>query len=300
VQDVPVPYLDAQITLPLIVLIAVFIYIGRREKSIRTCLSACERAIMGSAAVILVMVFAESVCPKTFDGLGGFFENLQFPYRLVTYVNLSALVILIILAGRVSMASARSKKVLNICLAFCMAVSFCALIQKLVHASAIVEKSTKASKEIWTPLPFGSNSHLNELPATYYDNSGVYSIKDGFEKGTVSGPVFATVRNFSVLDGARFGQVEPMTIELLKPTLVITNVQSFPWNHIVVNGSSQYPFSVISVEGRGAVLLPKGNYSLEAVTQIGGRWRYLNFLSWVLLLGWIALYGVVFFQEVFE
>jgi len=290
-QDVPIPYLDAQITLPLVLLIAVFIYIGRRERIAKAFLSPCEWGIIGGSAGMLVMLLIESVCPKTFDCLGGFFDHLQFPYRLVTYVNLSALVMLIILAGRISIVNPNSKKIVNICLACCITISFVALIQKLVHASAVVQRSTEVSRELWAPLPFGSNSHLNELPATYYGGM-VYSIKDGFEKGTVSAPVSAVVRNFNVLDGIQFGQVEAMTVDLTEPTLVITNVQPFPWNHIVINGSLQSPFSVLAVEGRGAVLLPKGRYQLEAVTQVDGVWKFLNSLSWVVLLGWMALYLV--------
>ncbi len=295
-QDVATPYLDAQITLPLIILIAVFIYIGRWGKSARFCLSACDRAIIWGSAVMLMMVFAVSICPKVSDWFGGFFDILQFPYRLTSYVNLSALVILIILAGRISAENINSKQVLNVCLACCLVISFSALIQKLVHASAVSQKSTKVNRELWAPLPFGSNSHLNELPATYY-GAMAYSVKDGFEKGTVSGPVHLAFQNFKVLDGLKFGQVEPLTVNLTEPTLVVTNVQAFPWNQIVINGSLESHYSIIEAGGKGAVLLPQGSYHLELVTRINGIWRGLNILSWILLLGWTALYLVFAFKE---
>ena len=59
IHDVITPYLDAQIALPLILLMGVFIYVGWREKSIRSGLGVYEWAILG------VRLSADSVlrCP---------------------------------------------------------------------------------------------------------------------------------------------------------------------------------------------------------------------------------------------
>jgi len=291
------PYIDAQITLPLILMMGVLIYIYRREDHARSLLNKCEYAVIWASGLVMIMVFGESLWPPMFDWMGGVFNILQFPYRLVTYVNLSALVMVIILASRMGKVNVQHKQLINICVAICLAISLCALVQKLVHASAIEQRSTKTSKEIWAPLPGRSTNHLNELPASYY-GVGAYTVKDGFEKGSVSGEIHYTFRNFNVLDGFQFGQVEPLVVNLSQPTLVITNVQAFPWNQIVINGVTQYPYSIISVGGRGAVLLPEGNYRLELLTKIDDVWKYLNILSWILFLGWIVLYGVVAVKEV--
>jgi len=296
-KDTFTPYIDAQVTLPLILLIGIFFYIFRREKYTGSCLSVCEKAIIVGSAGMLVMVFVESICPKTFDWLAGVFNVLQFPYRLVTYINLSALVIVILLAGCMGRANLNRGQLINICVAFCVAISFSALIQKLVHASAIEGKSTQVNQSIWAPRPFRSVSHLNELPTTYY-GLGAYTVKEGFEKGTVSGEIHYIFQNFNVLEGDRFGQVEPLMVNLTAPTLVITNVQAFPWNQILINGSAQYPYSVIVVGGRGAVLLPAGNYHLEFATHIDPVWRLFNLLSWMLFIGWMVLYKIIAFKEI--
>ena len=51
------------------------------------------------------------------------------------------------------------------------------------------------------------------------------------------------------------------------------------------------------VAGREAVLLPSGSYILKATTRMDGVWKFLNLLSWVLLLGWIAVYVVFAFVQ---
>ena len=297
IHDVITPYLDAQVALPLIILIAVFIYIGWREKSIKFDLGAYERTILWGSAVMLIICFAVSVCPKISGWLGGFFDILQFPFRLTNYVNLSALVILIILAGRISRANVHSQQVINVCLAFCIAISFSALMLKLVHASVIRQDSTQFDEGSWAPLPFGSNNHLNDLPGSFY-GAGDYSVADGFAKDTFSDVVPVIFRNFKVLDGQRFGQVGPLTVDLNKAAIVVTNIQPFPWNRILINGALQSQSDVTVIAGREAVVLPSGSYILKAVTRMDGVWKFLNLVSWVLLWGAMGVYtGFMFIQS---
>ena len=135
---------------------------------------------------------------------------------------------------------------------------------KLVHASVIHQDSTQFDKEIWAPLPFGSSNHLSDLPGSFY-GAGDYSVADGFAKDTFSNVAPVAFRNFKVLDGDRFGQVEDLTVNLTKAAIVvITNIQPFPWNRILINGSLQSQSDVMVVAGREAVLLPSGSYILKA------------------------------------
>ena len=131
VQNVSTPYLDAQIALPLIMLIAVFVYIGWRERKTRFCLSGCDWAIVGGSAVMLTIVFTVSLCSKVSSWFGGFFDIMDAPYRLTNYVNLFALIICIMLAGWIGRAYVNHKQMVYICLAFCIGISFTALTEKL-------------------------------------------------------------------------------------------------------------------------------------------------------------------------
>ncbi len=326
VQNVPTPYLDAQIALPLIILIGVFIYIGWREKNTKNCLSACERAIVWSSAVMLMIVFIVSVYSKASSWFGGFFDIMDAPYRLTNYINLSALAVLIILAGRIGGANVNNKQVINVCLAFCIGISFSAVMEKLVHVRATSQKLTGVNtqgssayvenhylpppdKEPWVPLPHRSNSHLNEKPWGFYWY-GSFSVIDGFAKDTRAGLVPVVYQNFNVLDGARLGQVQGLDVNLTRPSLVVTNVQPFPWNQIIVDSVPRPQSDIIVASfspgssylevppaGREAVLLSQGSHRLQYVTKVDGVWKILNFLSWVILFGWMALYTVFLFKE---
>jgi len=223
VEYVSTPYLDTQLVLPLLILIAAFIYIGLRDKSAKLSISVCERAFIGACVGILMISLIMLVFPAASGWFGGFFKTLQYAYRLTSYVNLSILVVVIILAGRVGRVHVNSQQVINVCLAFCIGISLSALVLKLVHASAIVQPSTAANKELWAPLPFGSNRHLAELPESFYGTTD-YSVINGLAPDTVSGLVPVAFKYFRVLDGTRFGQIEDLTVNLTQPSLVITNV----------------------------------------------------------------------------
>jgi hypothetical protein len=249
---------------------------------------------------MFMIALTVSVCPKVSSWMGGFFNILQYPYRLTTYVNLSIFVILIVLAGRMGPASVRHKQIINVCLAFCIALSFFSLALKLIHASAIEQKSTDVSENSWSPLPFGSSKHLNDI-LERFNEAKEYSIIDGFKKDTLSGSGIVPLAplNFNVLEGAQFGQVEALTLNLTEPTLMITNIQPFPWNHIAVNGTLVPQDSIFISGGTEAVLLPQGEYRLEFVPQIDGIWKSLNFLSWIVLLGWMVVYVAFTFKLIF-
>ncbi len=110
------PYLDAQVTFPLLILIGALIYISRVEKG-AFYPGARERAIAWVSAAALVVAFAVSVYPRISGYVGDLFDILQFPYRLITYVNMSALCIAMILAGRTRITAPRSRQIVNLCLA---------------------------------------------------------------------------------------------------------------------------------------------------------------------------------------
>jgi hypothetical protein len=163
---------------------------------------------------------------------------------------------------------------------------------KLVEVSAITHKASQVDKAVWAPLPFGSTKHLNELPESF-SAPGDYSIVEGLAKDTVSGIFPIAFRYFTVADGARFGQIEPLSFSLAQPTLVLMNVEPFPWNHLLINGVRQPLSNIISDGRQEAVLLSPGSYVFTLETCCNGFWKFLNGMSWVLLLGWIVLYMVM-------
>jgi len=295
------PYLEAQIAVPLVLLMGAFFYIGLREKTKGFDLNRCEQALIWGAVVLLIAAFTVSVCPQVSGWFGGFFDVLQFPYRLTNYVNLPILMMLIILAGRMRQAYINSRQIMNVCLAFCLAISFSALMIKLVDAAAIMNKSTESKVWLndtvtvldgaWMPLPIRSTSHLIDLPPTFY--GWPYSVEDGFLKESSLDTVALIRRSFNVLDKDRFGHVEPLTVNVNRQTLVMTNVEPFPWNQIVIDGIPLPQSGTFVAEDREAVLLSAGRHLLVVTRRTDNVWRVLNFLSWVLLLGWGTVYTLL-------
>jgi hypothetical protein len=150
---------------------------------------------------------------------------------------------------------------------------------------------------LWAPDPWGADTHLNEMPATYMA-AGDYFVQDGFSTVVSAGDVPVIRRDFNVLDKDQIGRVEAQTVNLDRSTLVITNVEPFPWDQIIVDGGAQIQSRRLLAAGRQAVLLPQGSHRLEEVVHIDSTWQFLDSLSWVLLIGWISLcLGSIFFRN---
>ncbi len=112
----------------------------------------------------------------------------------------------------------------------------------------------------------------------------------GFAKAPQPGTVPVGHVDFKVLDGHRFGQVEPLTVTVREPTLLTTNVQPFPWNRIRVDALPLPQSSIIATDDGLAVILPAGSHRVEAEFLYDRTWTLLDRLSWVTLLLWLALY----------
>ena len=305
------PYLDAQITLPLIILLAGLVYIrhknvprhitaSNQELSIKTPLmtqgknhysapgtdenfeEACKKlttieiGMFSGSFALFMLTFIESIYVNAFN-LGGFFNTLQFPFRLISYSNLALLVAVVVVLKGIQFKNAFNRNTINVFLSVCLTISFCAVIQKLVHGwanSSLVEENTT----VWQPLPFKTrNNLLYELPKDFWSND--YAV------GTIPKSVWANRIFFPV--SPVNGEVEPLTVNITAPTLVITNVETFPWNHITVNGILNHPFSTINYQGNTAIFLPKGKYILHFVPLVSDTWKYLDLISWILLIIWI-------------
>ena len=80
VQDVSTPYLDTQVVLPLVILIAVFIYIRLRDKSAKFCLNACQRALIGaSVGMLSCSLDLVGLSCGVLSGLAGFLTFSNMP-----------------------------------------------------------------------------------------------------------------------------------------------------------------------------------------------------------------------------
>ena len=116
---------------------------------------------------MLIVSLILLVDPAASVWFGGFFNILQYAYRLTSYVNLSILVIVIILAGRMGRANVHSQQVINVCLAFCIGHIIFRPDAEVSACVSDAHKSTQINRELWAPLPFGSHKHLDEIPESF-------------------------------------------------------------------------------------------------------------------------------------
>ena len=316
------PYLDAQIMFPLILLLIGLTWVSFKTNRVPPLRSALLAIVILCFSIFACAVFlAVSVDPNLSETFGGIFNVLQFPYRLTTYINLALLTCVFALAGllRDNLKLVKPDDLTNrAVLGTCMLISFCALESKLVHASAIrsVEPISKihwVSRALgpqWTNGPGGpwypgmpnQEPELIKLPVLFYGYSG-YTVTEGFATKPISGeseelPVF-----FLPNDSTHFGRLHRIDVDLIKPTLVITNVQVFPWNRLVVDGVEQElskschdafkGFPEWNSAGCGNDSIAGGKHVLEYRFSPDLAWRILDRISWIVLVSWVSLWVAV-------
>jgi hypothetical protein len=307
VKEVSTPYLDAQVSIPLLLLVLVRLFDLRHDYA---RLRALDWAI-GISALIFTAYFAVlSVQPSISESFGGFFNILQFAYRLTAYINLTALVVLMALTGIVA-RNGRSAGIRAEWLAFCLALAMAGLVTKLYHAGAIRQSSSAAAvaqvaaeirlpayyKEypVWFPGMNEAGPNATTLPPTYYGHS-VYSIFLAYRAAPDNAPqTYVTLAP----EGSRFGDVAPFELTLPEPSLIITNVQPFPWNRLVLDGVLQPnerllvvpPKTVLDSYRRFdglALQLDAGRHVLEYRFVPDRLWTASIIVSWIALIIWFG------------
>jgi hypothetical protein len=124
-------------------------------------------------------------------------------------------------------------------------------------------------------------------------SSASFSVLTGFARGP-SPPVDESLYiALSPLPAPRFGNIQPSEFLLARRTLVVTNVQPFPWNRLTVDGqvvpleatiaSGQIPrLQEVHFKALSVVLEP-GQHTLEYRFAPDRIWRALQVVSWFTL-----------------
>jgi hypothetical protein len=321
-MSVETPYLDAQISVPLVVAAIALTWFWRNSRRVKDRKYELPLlAILGSSFALFWLFLFVSIQPAISGVFGGFFDILQFPYRLTTYINLAAFAVVLALAGLTDWEQLTTRKLAYlkmVALFACVALSLCGLSLKLIHADAIrsvdplanrrdLTKKTglpqpQDSPTQWQPGILGPARGVSELPATYYGHFS-YSVVDGLAATRPAGFEANQSAKFLSTEPTGIGNVHPIEIDLTKPTLVTTNVQPFPWNVLFVDG--------VKVQRRNIIAMSVAGYprwmgaSLQAVPVSAGRhvleyrfipdkaWSILNAVSWVVLIGWVIIWLVI-------
>jgi hypothetical protein len=323
VKNVSTPFLDAQINLPLLLigltLSCMSIASKRRlpEKGRSSLLG-----VMIVSVILFGLFLSVATNPLLSRYLGGFFDVLQFPYRLTTYLNLAALTFLLAVGGLMGHQDfsdhPKASATISIMIGISLGMSFSGLVTKLIHANAtrLVDSYADLARlaeshglpaapdpmRRWVPKNGRSLANLGILPTSFYSHSQ-YIVLEGYAMAAPSGFTQEFILPFLPETGREFGNVAPAKILLQNPTLVITNIQPFPWNQIFINGRQQQRgdlvvlgFDWVAAMGRADVLavpLAPGEYTIEYRFRADKAWRVFEGISVGILLGWFIVLLVV-------
>lgn len=310
--DITFPYVDTQINLALFLVASFFGYqaFSKKKTKEEKKITVFGNFFLGIAIVFIIFSSYQSLA----NTIHLIFGNMQFAYRLVTYICFCSLAAIIAYSRIVTV----DRRVLY----FTAAISICGLNSKLERVYAIAEKTSLSSTAhflqktglreekkypIWDASKWHGDKNATNLFPGYYGHTE-YIVDAGFE-GRVDLAKKIPVQwiYMEVESGKRFGLASPLEIELKEETLVLTNIQVFPWNILLVDGVKVDPSNIItrakmaeipevlasrSTVGLGVLLNP-GTHKLEYDFQPDSLWITLIQVSWATLLVWLL--GVLFF-----
>jgi hypothetical protein len=284
-ESVSCPYLDAQTNVALAALVVGWLTVlaWRRRGGGRA-----YGAAIAPAFAVGAMFAWMSLSPSSFDRLPEVARRIQIAYRAITYQNIALLVALFSLAIAASLR--RDGPLFDgghapgAVLLACIALSAAGVLVKWKHASAIMKVDgaerawpTAAERESWSRLPpdfYGANAYAT--PSLYRE----LGADAKGSKRAVSIPVGA---------GAKFGFTQPLHLDERVDSWLTTNVQAFPWNHLVLDGVT-VPAQELRVDGvLLAVHVNAGPHTLELRTAPDDAWllaRLASFGTISLWLGW--------------
>ncbi|HRK01306.1 MAG TPA: hypothetical protein PLH57_01460 [Oligoflexia bacterium] len=251
------PYLETQINGALLLLVL----LGIRTKTLKPFKFAC----LGLAGIFLWL----SVSNTGWNFIPSSLTIVQFPYRLVTYVNLF---LFLALLGTNLEKHRRT-------IAPLMVYILIGLIIKLVHVGAV--KTDKSKVGVGNDKSY--LTWINDTgPLKNYTTTGPWSQIDNADLKT------AKTTNLTItVNSPHFGEV-PSALAA-ESGWHLTNVSAFPWNHIYVNGERAK--DLLRNDGRIAVHISQSKSRLDLAVTPDKTWYRLNIISYLFLIA--ALTGFV-------
>jgi len=277
-------HVDAQWNLPL-ALLAVFSAIralaAPAGAAVRTALPLMAVAAIAAAGLLIL-----SICPPLQDLLTyPIGAAIQFPYRLVSHVNLALFVLLI--AAWVARPPTTRRAALLV-LAVAIGLSGAALAMKLHHgAKAMVLHGPSATELNLYPFAnrpvnfVGQNDYTLQVPERALPLSLASSANPplALDAPAGAGPV----------EGAT-----DVVVTMPNTRWIVTSIMNFPWNRLVLNGRP-IPFTQVhNLYFRQTILLPAGDTRLGYRFDPDPIWVRLDRLSWMTLIVLVVLCTIAF------
>ena len=265
------PYLDTQLSVPLLILAAGgTLLLWRRAQRVPPL------AWLGW--IVLIAALLLSISPGLVKPLAFLLNRLEFAYRLVSYQNLGLLLVLFATA-----LALKGERWLVSAGWIALAIGGVSCLEKLTHGAMSPQPAAIADAE----------PKALTIPYTFYADDD-YTTELG---GHDSGPGPRQPANFHVAGGARFGAVDPLEINTDAPVTLALNVSPFPANYLVLDGQLIDPAG-LKLDGTpldrvhftrqtNHILLPvgPGRHRIEYRFEPGAVWLALRAISEIALAG---------------
>jgi len=256
-------YADMQLNFPLL-LAAVSGFIFVRASGYKTKEEWCPLGLIGVGWFVFAWSLTASVNPRFAALASAIVNRLQFAFRLVNLQNLSLLLVLLGWCWLYKLRSRISVPALWLP-AFCsalLAVGAVSMLEKWTHASVAAEQAAIGH----------SQDRALTLPYTYY------ALLDyvGLNLDVTSSSAPKQSAAFPVLDGARFAQVEPVSVEVPDSRLLILNTNASPVNRFYLDGALVPARAVFRDRFSAALLVSPGTHRIEYRFEPGAAWSILR------------------------
>jgi hypothetical protein len=256
-------------------------YAGGLERGAGASLSAAAAGI--GLLVISICAPLQNALPMRFGAA------VQFPFRLVSHVNIALFVVLLAaLAARANeQLPARTGLANRIVLAIAVLISAVGLVMKLDHAHSTMTPAGVTTEE-------QSAGYLTKLPAVYV--GGIDYTLQVPDRVVPSG----TVRQNEILNIPGAGPSAPVATvrgQIPDDRWVVTSILNFPWNRLVLDGRP-LPFDqTYNHSLREAVYVAAGVHSFGYQFEPDPKWVVLRSISWLVLDGGVVAMAAIFLRE---
>jgi hypothetical protein len=288
-QEIPEPYLDAQVNVPLLILFLALcvavIWVRRENRRSGTVFVA----VFIPAALFAFFTWI-SLSPGSYHYLPSIFEMIQFAYRAVTYQNLSLLLGVYLLLMSLRGASTAyptgvlERPVFRGIAAACILLSLYGVTVKWPHIRA--SRTSYRDKSAYLLPGAAERQSLIAFPSQYVGFAD-YATPDLFIPLTAEEARSAIPLNFAFDSKDDFGAAQPAQVALAEASWVRTNIIAFPWNRIKIDGREVPASDIRGYNKTGIVLrVPAGNHRLVVRFAPDTAWKILRVISLLSLIGW--------------
>ncbi|MDZ4677692.1 MAG: hypothetical protein SGI74_09305 [Oligoflexia bacterium] len=278
-KNVGTPYLDAQMNMPLLILVLgsfVISLLGSKPR---------EKSLSFFTVSVIFFIFASilSLSPEAFTYLPQKAAVIQFGYRFITYQNLMAFLALIALMlvkpGVFEKIKDSWQKTSLITI--CLTLALCGVFLKYQRANVIRNKNSKPGYE------FKAEDKTAFLKMHKNFNYRVYnSIDIPNIPISIDAPIDNVVFNLGT--GENFSDPQPLNIEVKTGQWFKTNVVSFDWNKISVGNEELSSDQIKRHDAHLAIWIPAGQHTLVTSVKPDPALLILRGISFYSFVMWVV------------